>query len=174
MPRFLADGEGVTSCANNLVGKHLEFFFSRCTLDPINKKSVLSGLCFNFLGDIQEDTSWRHFVRISKEISRFFSERDKYILVSSALIAINLSSGGQRSGRMCGMYDNNRLSAKMWLRPKHDWYYLLFLPCLPANLYTFVNLLSFGSILYMYSWIHINRGQWFSPIAQHAQSILKK
>ena len=26
MPRFLADGEGITSCANNLIGKHFEFF----------------------------------------------------------------------------------------------------------------------------------------------------
>ena len=58
MPRFLADGEGVTSCAKNLVGKHFEKF-SRCILYPIIKKSVLSGLSFNFLNDIQEDTSWR-------------------------------------------------------------------------------------------------------------------
>ena len=56
MPRFLADGERVTSCPNNLVGKHFEKF-SRCTLDPINKNSVESGLSFNFLDDIQEDTS---------------------------------------------------------------------------------------------------------------------
>ena len=48
MPRFLADGEGVTSCGNNLVGKHFEKF-SRCSLDPITKNSVLSGLGFNFL-----------------------------------------------------------------------------------------------------------------------------
>ena len=40
MPRFLADGEGVTSCANNLVEEHFKKI-SRCTLDPINKKSVL-------------------------------------------------------------------------------------------------------------------------------------
>ena len=71
MPRFLADGEGVTSCANNLVGKHLEKI-SRCTLDPISKNSVLSGLSFNFLDDIEEDTSWRHFVRIYEEISGLF------------------------------------------------------------------------------------------------------
>ena len=83
MPRFLADGEGVTFCANNPVGKHFEKF-SRWTLDPISKNSVLSGLSFNFLDDIQEDTTWRHFVRISKEISGFFSERDKYIWVLSA------------------------------------------------------------------------------------------
>ena len=56
MPSFLADGEGVTSCANNLVGKHFEKM-SCCTLDPIYKKSVLSGISFNFLDDIQEDTS---------------------------------------------------------------------------------------------------------------------
>ena len=41
MPGFLADGEGVTSCANSLVGKHFEKF-SSCTLDSINKSSVLS------------------------------------------------------------------------------------------------------------------------------------
>ena len=56
MPRFLADGEGVTSWANNLVGEHLEKF-SHCTLDPIIKNSVLSGLGFNLLDDIREDTS---------------------------------------------------------------------------------------------------------------------
>ena len=82
MPRFLADGE-VTFSANNLVGKHFEKF-SRCIFHPINKNSVLSGLSFNFLDDIQEDSSWRHFVRISKEISGFFSGRNKYIRVSSA------------------------------------------------------------------------------------------
>ena len=37
-----------------------------------------------FFDDIQEDTSRRHFVIISKGISGFFSERDKYIWVSSA------------------------------------------------------------------------------------------
>ena len=56
MPRFVADGEGVTSFANNLIGKHFKKI-SRRTLDPINKNSVLSGLSFNFLDDIQEDTS---------------------------------------------------------------------------------------------------------------------
>ena len=56
MPRFLADREGVTSCANNLVGKHFEKF-PRCTLDTIDKNSVISGLNFNFLDDIQEDMS---------------------------------------------------------------------------------------------------------------------
>ena len=56
MPRFIEDGEGVISCANNLVRKHFEKC-SRCTLDPINKNSVLSGLSFNFLDDNQEDTS---------------------------------------------------------------------------------------------------------------------
>ena len=41
--RFLVDGEVVTSCTNNLVGKHFDFFY-RCTLDPNNTKSVFSGL----------------------------------------------------------------------------------------------------------------------------------
>ena len=53
-------------------------------LDAINTNSVLSGLSFNLLDDIQEDTSRGHFVRICKEISGYFSERDKYIWVSSA------------------------------------------------------------------------------------------
>ena len=56
MPTFIADREGATSCANNLVGKHFKKF-SRCTFDQIEKNSVLSGLSFNFLDDIQEDTS---------------------------------------------------------------------------------------------------------------------
>ena len=83
MPRFLADGEGATSCANNLVGKHFANF-SRCTLDPINKKSVLSGLSFNFLDDIQQDTSWRHFVRISNETQPIRSySGNKFIIIIS-------------------------------------------------------------------------------------------
>ena len=52
MPRFLTDG-GVTSCANNLVGKHF-VKISSCTLDPININSVLSGLSFNYLDDTKK------------------------------------------------------------------------------------------------------------------------
>ena len=29
------------------------------------------------------------------------------------LLAINLNGGGQRNGRMCAIYDNNRLSTKI-------------------------------------------------------------
>ena len=69
MQRFLAVGEGVTSCANNLVGKHFEEF-PRCPLDPINKNSVLLGFSFNFLGDRQEigDTTVVQSVKSSRHI----------------------------------------------------------------------------------------------------------
>ena len=56
MPRFLADGARVTSCANNLAEKQFEKNL-RCTLDTIKNNSILSGLSFNFLDDTQKDKS---------------------------------------------------------------------------------------------------------------------
>ena len=71
MPIFLADGEGVTSCANNLVGKHFEKI-SGCTLDPINKKSVLPGLSLNFLVTSKKtrpEDIWSEFLTKHRDFS---------------------------------------------------------------------------------------------------------
>ena len=68
MPRFLADGEGVTSCADNLVVKHFKIFL-RCTSDPINTNLVLSGLSFNFLEDNLSEFIKKYRDFLAKEIN---------------------------------------------------------------------------------------------------------
>ena len=65
------------------------------------------------------------------------------VKVSNNSRQINVNGVGRRSGRMCAMYDSNKLSANILLRPKKINHVIsspstIFYPFLPAKVYAFV------------------------------------